>query len=556
MLLLPSDCQHEIESIEKGFKLVLVYHLVTKMQSIDQFHSLLSSQVHLDTLVPNPRLTRLFTYWQRHLPLMPTKLLLPLQHPLDYSPYYSLLFRHRYRQTLEFVQTALHSFPSFLTYSAILQQDPTDDSRWSLDHLTLLSSTKNITLTFPVQHKRIALPSEFLGDLHQYTDAQSQPLVPNNMQYHVLLIIPSDYQWDLLLDNHADAFHHLSYMLSLPKTLVFLQDSCLNFMECILRDRQIVSFDPLVRSFVELRERCPLTPKFVRLVKDLLEHPQLIEQFFSDLHLVPSFNRFIDAFSDCPMFSNELLTFFCQLLSQSMPMKITEIQQFLLQVDQRHLRALLINALVRFIFKPRALPRHILLSTHCSLFHLLMMDGSYSGDALLTLAYQIVRRVRRLPFENEILDKGLKSHLIPMLINISRDCRTKGVLCGSPAFMLIYQYCMNTLHYYCSPSFSFSSSLSLSIISQNEALLICPCSPCRRLHDFLLDSKVSSLIVNDIDHCLRHTLKQFPILALEYKHDPLTGTEQTLIISKCAHEQDQKQLCFHLRRLLMQFDRI
>jgi hypothetical protein len=30
ILVLPSDCQHEIEPIEKGFKLLLVYHLVSK----------------------------------------------------------------------------------------------------------------------------------------------------------------------------------------------------------------------------------------------------------------------------------------------------------------------------------------------------------------------------------------------------------------------------------------------------------------------------------------------------------------------------------------------
>ncbi len=30
ILVVPSDCQHEIEPIEKGFKLLLVYHLVSK----------------------------------------------------------------------------------------------------------------------------------------------------------------------------------------------------------------------------------------------------------------------------------------------------------------------------------------------------------------------------------------------------------------------------------------------------------------------------------------------------------------------------------------------
>lgn len=32
ILVVPSDCEHEIEPIEKGFKLLLVYHLVSKTE--------------------------------------------------------------------------------------------------------------------------------------------------------------------------------------------------------------------------------------------------------------------------------------------------------------------------------------------------------------------------------------------------------------------------------------------------------------------------------------------------------------------------------------------
>jgi hypothetical protein len=151
-----------------------------------------------------------------------------------------------------------------------------------------------------------------------------------------------------------------------------------------------------------------------------------------------------------------------------------------------------------------------------------------------------------------------------MLINIYRDIKQKekkfhSMISISPAFVLIYEYCLNTLNYYCSAS--LSSSSPLNIISINEALLICPCTSCGQLQTFLVDSKNSTLIfdltTNLIpDHCLRHTLSKFPMLSIEYKHDPRTGREQTLIISKCGYEQEQKQLCFHLRRLLMQLHRL
>jgi hypothetical protein len=260
------------------------------------------------------------------------------------------------------------------------------------------------------------------------------------------------------------------------------------------------------------------------------------------------------------MFSMEFLNLFQQVLCSSMPTKLNEIIQFLLQFSHKLLRALLINTLIRFIFKPRTLPRHILFSTFCSILHLLIIDGSYSIDSQLILAYNLIKRIRKNLSENEIIEKYFKIHLIPMIIHIYRDRKKfHSIMPISPAFILIYEYCLNNLNYYC--SLAIKSSSPLNIISVNEGFLICPCISCGQLKDFLIDRKISTLLIDLStslvpDHCLRHTLSKFPMLSIEYKHDPCTGREQTLIISKCGYEQEQKQLCFHLRRLLMQLHKI
>ena len=376
------------------------------------------------------------------------------------------------------------------------------------------------------------------------------------MKYDVLAIIPYERQCDLLLDDHSLAYHHLSYMLSLP--IHSFDEISLNFLECFLRDRisSNYSFEKLIDYLIILRHRFGLTTKIVELLHLLFENKHFREQVFVKRDLDTCLNHLIESFQSWPIFFIEFLDLFRQILSSFMPTKLTEIVQFLLQLSHRTLRALLINVLIRFVFRIRALPRHILFSTFCSILHLLIVDGSYSVDTLLVLAYNIIKRVRKTSSDNEIIEKYFKIHLIPMLIHIYRQIKGLPV---SPAFILIYEYCLNTLNYYC--SLPVTSSSPLNIISVNEALLMCPCASCTRLQAFLLDPKHSTLIYDfsssiTPDHCLRHTLSKYPMLSLEYKHDPCTGDEQTLIISKCGYEQEQKQLCFHLRRLLCQLHRM
>ena len=328
----------------------------------------------------------------------------------------------------------------------------------------------------------------------------------------------------------------------------FFDQFSLHFLECILRDRisSNYSFEKLIDYLILLRHRFGLTSKMIELLTLILENKSFKEQIFLKRDLDHSINHLVESFHSYSMFSD----LFRQILSSAMPTKLNEIVQFLLQLTHRTLRTLLINNLIRFIFRIRALPRHVLFSTLCSILHLLIVDGSYSIDSLLVLAYNIIKRVRKTSSENEIIDKYFKIHLIPTLIHIYRQTKSQPI---SPAFILIYEYCFNTLNYYCSSP--LTSSSPLNIISVNEGLLICPCSSCLKLQNFLIDPGLSTLLTTS-DHCLTHTLTKFPMLSIEYKHDPCTGREQTLIISKCGYEEEQRQLCFHLRRLLFQFHRI
>jgi hypothetical protein len=120
------------------------------------------------------RLHRLFTYWEKNVAKLPNKLLIPLQHSLDYSSYFSILFRDKYRITIELITTAMKSSSSFLIYSAILQHDEpfgtTPDSRYLIHDLKLLNTTNEITLDLNPQHERTFLPHEFLGELQLYID--------------------------------------------------------------------------------------------------------------------------------------------------------------------------------------------------------------------------------------------------------------------------------------------------------------------------------------------------------------------------------------------------
>ncbi len=150
--------------------------------SIDELYSLLSNSTNESMSIENifltQRLNRVFTYWEKNFDKTPKKLLIPLQHSLDYSPYYSILFRDKYRITLEIIMTAMKSLSSFLIYSAILQRDEpfgdTPDSKFIIHNLKLLNNTNEITLDLNSQQERTLLSHEFLDDLQIYIDAFEQ----------------------------------------------------------------------------------------------------------------------------------------------------------------------------------------------------------------------------------------------------------------------------------------------------------------------------------------------------------------------------------------------
>lgn len=542
-------------------------------------------------------LNDLLDFWIENNKQLPSKLVIPLQHPWDYSPYFTLLYRERTRQILDLIRQVLNARSTFLLYSAILQQDqyPTEniDNRLVLHKFVLLNSTQSdLALKFDEQQERTMNSTEFLGDLHVYLDALDAispaqqglfrlhsrkenvknsrylfsfsfffssdcKVIRSNNEYQVLVLLPKINQWDILLDDHSSAYHHLSFIISMPRFSHHLND----FFRCFLRDQ--TSLIARLTPFVQSLSRLQYSTDSVDIIKEFLQIKQIRENFFNESALVDEIVLLIDRFDHCSILAKGFFHFFRQLLNHWMPAKLKEFCRMLLNIKRLATRALLINALIRFIFKPRSKSRHISLGTLCEILHLLIVDGSYSIDVQLIIAQQIVKRVRKFPNDNDILRNGLKAHLIPMLINIYRNqLKSNSETCSlSIAFTFVYQYCLNALNYFCSSSYLFNSPSTYDPISANEAALLCHCEVCDPFREFLLNEHSSTWVVDLTkkranNDCLFNTIKQYPSLSTEYKYDPITGQKQTLIISKTAYEQEQKQLCFHLRRLLMQLEKI
>ncbi|CAF4346471.1 unnamed protein product, partial [Adineta steineri] len=137
--------------------------------------------MNIQNIFLTQRLNHIFTYWEKNLDKMPSKILIPIQHSLDYTPFFSMLFRDKYRTILQLITTTLKqlsSSSSFLIYSAILQQDEpfgnTTDSRLLINNLKLLNTTNDFILDLNIQHERTVIPNEVLGELHMYIDAYEQ----------------------------------------------------------------------------------------------------------------------------------------------------------------------------------------------------------------------------------------------------------------------------------------------------------------------------------------------------------------------------------------------
>ncbi|CAF3808440.1 unnamed protein product [Rotaria sp. Silwood1] len=296
---------------------------------------------------------------------MPTKLIIPFQDSLDDSSYFSHLFRAKYRIMFELIMSALKYFSSFLMYSATFQ-------------------------------------------------IKTDPTFHDGKTFHVLVLVPYQHQWNLILDDLSLGYHHLSYMLSLP--IPIINNLSLDLFDSLLHNR-ISSFDKLLQYLILLRKRIGLTKRLIQSIKFLFQNKQFKEELFFNSNL----NRFIETFSDLSLFSFEFLNLFRKAISLFMPIKLNDIVKFLLELSNKTLRCLFINILIRFIFKPRAFSIHILLSTLCSIFYLLVLDESYSNDCLMNLAYNIIKRVRKNSSDNDIIEKCFKIHLIPMIINIYRE---------------------------------------------------------------------------------------------------------------------------------------
>ena len=139
----------------------------------------MNESINIENIFLIQRLKRIFTYWEKNIDIMPNKLLIPLQHSLDYSPYFSILFRKKYRRILELIMTTIKYLSSFLIYSAIFQYDKSlinpIEPRYIIHNLKLLNTTNQIVLNFYAQHERtVNAPNEFLGELHTYNDAFEQ----------------------------------------------------------------------------------------------------------------------------------------------------------------------------------------------------------------------------------------------------------------------------------------------------------------------------------------------------------------------------------------------
>jgi len=525
-IVVPSDCEHEIGPIDKGFGVLLIFHLISKEnQSIDDFYSLFSTNESnsIEKFFLKKRLMRLLSYWQNHLDRLPKKLIIPIQEPFDYSSYYSTLFRQKYRRFFDALFSTIRSIGLFFVYSCSLRMSST---RFFIDKLKFLTKTSQFHLDFPSEHQRTILPTEFLGELRLYNERFDE----EPCQFDAILLIPIINQWDLLIENPSDVYHHLSFMLSKE----CFDENSVNLLECFLADesKKISSFEKLI----ELMNRLKSIDKMMELLKLLFMRQDFQEDFFENKRLIRPINELINKCRHISEFSHEFLDFYRQCLSQSIPTKLDDIVEFLLQLENQTYRCLLINIFLRFILRKRLIPRQIIFSTLCSIFSLLIIDQSYSTDCLLKFAYYLIKRVR----SNSSLIY-LKSYLIPMICRIYRHLTD-----FPPAFFLLYQFSLNYLQ-----TFQPEPQSPINIITTIESNLLCPCPYCQQLKHFLLDSSNLTLTypTSTLNQCLARTLQSFQMLSIEYNQTQVT-------ISKSSTQQQQQQLSCYLYHVLLNLEKL
>ena len=561
------ECQHEIDWISDGYKLILVYDVLPLSPTV-YYH------VDINPATLN-RVSRICEMWLHGLENdyhgYSTKIILPFSE--TYIPGKNLLLSGVDRVIGTILRRMIEEIHlnQFLLYQGIIQPNRSNDG--SVHACRLLTQMKLINA-----HKS----DPFFGEIDSCVGNCNETYSGNiflrktrSNQGHFLSIeqfavpiwclVPNNhFRYDLLVDHLPRAFVHLEENLHANPHQSFL------LIDWLLTTPKKIHFNAKRLLHQLLRLRIYPMDVLPRLRK-LFEHRKFLEQFFPMTNeeeyddIIDLLNSSLDP--QISLYIHQVFRTVLQRRSRDTE-RIKDAIQFIAILSMRRVNdsflLVLIHQLLSNLFKPNhPIPS---ITDLTNLLALLSLSGKTYQSSCVVLSQQILRQIRTTTTTTtsiSTITNLLRAVLIPTLIEIYRNFsrlhpnegkRKRGEEEGTRSFpswfLSLYQTCLSLLNSYC------QSIPPVPIYEQlTKKLDRTCCSICRDLFQFFFNEQNSEQTFRISSDQLAHfhtMIKQFhPLIVQTQSMTSDQRYHQIHLLKMSIYDQEITRENVFLRSLLL-----
>lgn len=555
------ECQHEIDWITHGDKLILVYDILPLTSTV-YYHV----EINDSTL---QRVSRVCEMWLNGLENEYHGYSTKIIHPFSdtFHPGKNLLLSGIDRMIGTILRRMVDEIhpEKFLLYQGIIQPNRSNDGSVhacrSLTQMKLINASKSDPLFQQIDSCLGNCNETYSGNifLRKIRSEHGNFLPIEQFAVPIWCLVPFDHRYELLLDHLPRVFTHLE------ENLLVHPDQSLLLIDWLLTTPKKIHFNSkfLLHQLLRLQTH---REEFLPLLRKLFEHKKFHEQFFPMTNeeeyedLISLLNSSLDP--QIPLYIHQVFRTVLQRRSRDTERMKDAIQFIgilsLRKVDSSFL-LVLIHQLLSYIFKAHYPTPSITDLTN--LLALLSLSGPIYQSSCVILSQQILRQIRianTTTTSISTMTHLLRAVLIPTLMEIYRNFRRTNPEDGKrkrqrsfPSwFLSLYRTCLSLLNSYCEslPPVPIYEQLTKKI-DRN-----C-CAICRDFETFLSNSQTLEQVFRISSSQLRHfhtMIKQFQPLIIQTQS--MTGDHryhQIHLMKMSNYDDEMTRENFFLRSLLL-----
>ncbi|CAF1233855.1 unnamed protein product [Adineta steineri] len=550
-----NECKHEIDFISSGYKLVLVYDIISLSSNI--FYNVDINETIMIRVgrILETYIRKLENDYQGYL----SKIILPFSDTFIMGNNPLLHGNDRVIGTILRRTIEQYHSDKFLLYQGIIQPNRSNDGTVHacrlLTDLNLIVPNKTNTL---FNHIDLCLGNcneTYSGNIFLRKTRTDQGNFVSFEQFTVPIwcIVPVNHKYNILIDNIPRVLTHLEHNL-IPHhhyTEAFL------LIDWLLTTTKKINFNTksLLHQLVRLLPNKTITDKVIVIIRQLFEHKKFLDQFF-------------------PMILKQEYDDIVYLLKYS---KDTNIQLYIHQVFQNVLKRksrdkdkirlaikfigilstrnidlsfllVLIHELLSNIFKPN----NPMLSINdlANLLALLSISIDSFQPSCQIISQQIIRQIKittTTTMTSSTTTHLLRAVLVPTLIQIHRQFidatqtfqkrKRTPVTNFPPWFLSLYQTCLSLLNAYCNSSPPIPTYDNISDNFQTHY-----CSICEELFTFLQNTNIfekTFLIPKNKIYHFNKIINKFTPLIINVKSMTSDNENHQIYIMKMSTDDEE-----------------